>query len=103
MLLNEEISLMSVRVLLNIFLRRDFAFFVIYLVIFHAIQSDPRWGQVSSRKQSECGRHGLSNILKLQATFLNSIYHQRAGKNNLFHMRGGRFYAGNTLCAFKKC
>ena len=46
------------------------------------------WGQASSRKQSECGRHGLSNILKLQATFLYSIYHL-AGKTNLFHMRGG--------------
>ena len=40
--------------------------------------------------QSECGRHGLSNILKLQAMFLYSIYHQRAGKTNLFHMGGGR-------------
>ena len=38
----------------------------------------PYWGQGSSRKQSQCGRHGLSNILKLQATFLYSIYHQRA-------------------------
>ena len=54
------------------------------------------WSQASSRKQSECGRHSLSNILKLQATFLYSIYHQRAGKTNLFHMRGGRFHAGNT-------
>ena len=45
--------------------------------------------------------HGLSNILKLQATFLYSIYHQRAGKTNLFHMRGGRFHDGNTLCTFK--
>ena len=56
------------------------------------------WGQASSRKQSECGRHSLSNILKLQVTFLSSIYHQRAGKSNFFHMRGGRFHAGNTLC-----
>ena len=39
-------------------------------------------------KQSRCGRYGLSNILKLQATFLYSIYHQRAGETNLFHMRG---------------
>ena len=54
------------------------------------------WGQASSRKQSECGRHGLSNIPKLQATFLYSIYHQRAGKTNLFHMRGARLHAGNT-------
>ena len=59
------------------------------------------WSEASSRKQSECGRHGLSNILKLQATFLYSIYHQRAGKTNLFHMRGVRFHAGNTLCTFK--
>ena len=54
------------------------------------------WGQVSSRKQSACGRHGLSNIEELQATFLYSIYHQRAGQTNLFHMCGGRFHAGNT-------
>ena len=59
------------------------------------------WGQASSRKQSECGMHGFSNILELIATFLYSIYHQRAGKTNLFHMRGGRFHAGNTLCTFK--
>ena len=32
----------------------------------------------------------------------NYIYHQRAGKTNLFHMRGGRFHAGNTLCTFKR-
>ena len=65
-----------------------------------ACQVQPYWGQASSRKQSRCGRHGLSNILKLQATFLYSIYHQRAGKTNLFHMRGGRFHAGNMLCTF---
>ena len=59
------------------------------------------WGQGSSRKQSRCGRHGLSNILKLHSTFLYSIYHQRAGKTNLFHTRGGLFHAGNTLCTFK--
>ena len=56
----------------------------------------------SSEFMSRCGRHGLSNILKQQATFLYSIYHQRAGKTNLFHMRGGRFHAGNTLCTFKE-
>ena len=45
--------------------------------------------------------HGLSNILELIiATFLYLIYHQRARKTNLFHMRGGRFHAGNTLCTF---
>ena len=47
------------------------------------------WGQPSSRKQPECGRHDLWNILKLQVAFLYAIYHQRAGKTNLFHMRGG--------------
>ena len=40
--------------------------------------------------QVRCGRHGLSNILKLQGMFLYSIYHQREGKTNLFHMRGGQ-------------
>ena len=59
------------------------------------------WGQASSRKQSECGTHGLSNILKLQATFFFSIYHRRAGTANLFHMRGGRVHAFNTQCTFK--
>ena len=29
-------------------------------------------------------------------TFLHSIYHHRAGKTNLFHMRGGRSHAGPT-------
>ena len=58
-------------------------------------------GQVSSCKQSECGRHGLSNILKLQAMFLYSMYRQQSGKTTLFHMRGGRFHAGNMLWTFK--
>ena len=31
----------------------------------------------------------------------NFTYHQQADKTNLFHMRGGRFHAGNTLCTFK--
>ena len=50
----------------------------------------------SSRKQSPMSKARLSNILKLQATFLYSIYHKQAGKTNLFHMRGGRFHAFNT-------
>ena len=29
------------------------------------------WGQASSRKRSECGRHGVSNIL-------NTMYKQRS-------------------------
>ena len=29
-----------------------------------------------------------------------SIYHQRAGKTNLFHMRGCQFHAFNTWCTF---
>ena len=52
------------------------------------------------RKQSRCGRHSLSNILKLQAMFLYSIHHQRAGKTNLFHMKGSRFHAFNNWCTF---
>ena len=32
--------------------------------------------------------------LKLQATFLYSIYHQQAGKTNLFYMRGVDFRLG---------
>ena len=31
----------------------------------------------------------VNSLDVLQATFLYSIYHQRAGKTNLFHMRGG--------------
>ena len=52
-------------------------------------------------KQSACRRHNLSNILKLQATFLYSIYHQRAGKTSLFHVRGIDFTHFNTCCTFK--
>ena len=70
------------------------------VTISSAWRVQPYWGQASSRKQYRCGRHGLSNILKLQATFLYAIYHQRAGKTNLFHMRGGQFHAGNMLCTF---
>ena len=33
--------------------------------------------------------------------FLHSIYHQRAGETNLFHMRGGRLHAFNTWCTIK--
>ena len=40
----------------------------------------------------------LLSYCVLQATFLYSIYHQRAGKTNLSHMRGGRFHAGNIPC-----
>ena len=47
-----------------------------------------------------CRRHNLSNILKVQAAFLYSIYHQRAGKANLFHMRGVDFTHFNTCCPF---
>ena len=62
----------------------------------------PLLGSWSSRKQSRCGRHSLSNILKLQATFLYLIYHQRAGyKANLFHMRGGRSRF-NTYVPFER-
>ena len=45
--------------------------------------------------RNECKRSALSkarsikiNIPKLQAAFLYSIYHQRAGKTNLVHIRG---------------
>ena len=67
----------------------------------HTGECSPYWGQASSPKQSRCGRHGISHILKLQAAFLYSIYHQRAGTPNLFHMRGGQFHAFNTRCTFK--
>ena len=46
-------------------------------------------------RQSECGMHGLSNILKLQATFLYSIFHQRAGKTIIsFIWEGVNFTLG---------
>ena len=45
-----------------------------------------------------CLRHDLSDMLKLQAAFLYSIYHQRAGKPSLFHMRGVDFMHFNTCC-----
>ena len=36
-----------------------------------------------------------------QHSCIQLLYHQRAGKTNLFHMRGCRFHAGNTLCTFQ--
>ena len=45
--------------------------------------------QTPRPRQSRCGRHGLSNILKLQATFLYSIYHQRAAGADLAHFQLG--------------
>ena len=47
-------------------------------------------------------RHDLSNILKWQAAFLYSPYHQRAGKSqaSLFHMRGVDFTHFDTCCTF---
>ena len=45
-------------------------------------------------------RHNLSNILKLEAAFLYSIYHQQAGKTSLFHMRGVDFTYFKTCCTF---
>ena len=49
-----------------------------------------------------CRRHDLSNILKLQAAFLYSIYHQRVCKTSLFHMSGVDFMHCNTCCTFKQ-
>ena len=43
-------------------------------------------------------RHDLSDMLKLQQLFLYSIYHQRAGKTSLFHMRGVDFTYFKTCC-----
>ena len=45
-------------------------------------------------------RYDLSNILKLQAALLYSIYQQRAGKISLFHMRGADFMHFITCCTF---
>ena len=46
-------------------------------------------------------RHDLSNILKLQAAFLYSIYHHRLGKTSLSHMRRVDFMYFITCCTFK--
>ena len=54
---------------------------------------------MNERKNLHCRRYALSNVLKLQAAFLYSIYHQRAGKTSLFHMRGVDFTHFNT-CTF---
>ena len=45
--------------------------------------------QTPRPRQSRCGRHGFSNILKLQATFLYSIYHQRAAGADLARCQRG--------------
>ena len=66
------------------------------VMISSAWRVQPLLGSRSSCKQSRCGRHGLSNILKLQATFLYSIYHHRAGKTNLFHS------PSQALCQFNR-
>ena len=51
-----------------------------------------------------CRRHDLSNILKVSyAAFMYSIYHQRAGKTNLFHVRAVDFTHFNTCCTFNFC
>ena len=34
------------------------------------------------------------------SVFIYSIYHQRADKTNLFHMRGANFTHFNTCCTF---
>ena len=47
-----------------------------------------------------CRSHCLSNILKLQAAFLYSIYHPRAGKTSLCHMRGVDLAHFSTCCTF---
>ena len=50
-----------------------------------------------------CRRNDLSNILKLlQVAILDPIYHQRAGKTSLFHMREVDFTHINTCCTFKE-
>ena len=54
-----------------------------------------------SRKQSECGRHGLSNILNYKQRSCIQIITNEQVKLMSFIMRGGRFHAGNTLCTFK--
>ena len=58
------------------------------------------WGQATSRKQPECGRHGLSNILKLyeQRSCIQSITNDQV--KLISYERGCRFHAGNTWCTF---
>ena len=48
-----------------------------------------------------CWKYDLSNILKLQAAFLYSIYHQHAGKTCLFHLRGVHITHFNTCCTLE--
>ena len=47
-----------------------------------------------------CRRHVLSNIPKLLAAFLFLVYHQRARKTSLCHMRGVDYTNCNTCCTF---
>ena len=47
-------------------------------------------------------QHSTTDLARgIQAAFLYSIDHQRAGKTSLFHMRGGDFSHFNTCYTFK--
>ena len=74
-------------------IQKDRSFFL------HVLQDKPI-RDVKKRKVNFA--FSMLQFLKLQATFLYSIYHQRAGKTNLFHMKGVRFHAGNTLCTINQ-
>ena len=55
----------------------------------------------NQRKQSALSKAwSFKHSKTIQAAFLYSIYHQRAGKTNLFHMRGVDFIHFNTCCTF---
>ena len=50
----------------------------------------------NEHKQSALSKAQSFKHSKLQTAFLYSIYHQRAGKTSLLHMRGGDFTPFNT-------
>ena len=48
-----------------------------------------------------CAVEGMQSFKQAQAAFWYSIYHPRAGKSSLFHMRGVDFTHFNTCYTFK--
>ena len=54
----------------------------------------------NERKQSVLSKARSFKHSKTTSVFLYLIYHQRAGKTSLFHMRGVDFKHFNTCCTF---
>ena len=63
----------------------------------------PYWGKASSRKQPPCRRHGLSNILKLQAMLYSIYITNEQVKLISFMWEGVDFTLGIRYVALSRC